>query len=244
MPTYPNQIVSGMQDEGTFLPFELFAGETDIVTDTAVPAGDIVQFTPITRLPDGRVEGWTGSAGRAYVIGTFSAVGTAGDTITINGEAITLRATAIGTHDVVIGASATATAAAVVAKLNAFQDVFAVTAEPAGASIVLTALEPGLAGNAITVSESSTAFSWAASATALAGGADTMTAKPMGIAAQPMTDGQPGPIYLAGFFNTEAIVWPPAYATLSLAEKKTVFDGTGIHIGIPKGGPGRMILPG
>lgn len=51
------------------------------------------------------------------------------------------------------------------------------------------------------------------------------------IAAQPVdvSEQVAGPVYIGGFFNHEALIWPVAADTL--AERKAAFDGTPINIG-------------
>ncbi len=103
---------------------------------------------------------------------TFSGTGTAADTITINGQAITLVAAAAATYEVTIGGSATATAQAVKAKINAYPDVFAVSASGNAAVLTLTALLPGIDGNSITTVEAGTGTSFGGAT--LSGGTGTL----------------------------------------------------------------------
>lgn len=114
--------------------------------------------------------------------GTFSAPGTAADTITIGGVVYTLRASVTTiANEVAIGASAADTATALAAAINAGAGAGVlygsltvanpvVTAEVEGAVVTVTAKTPGAGGNAITISESGTGFSWAGGATTLSGG--------------------------------------------------------------------------
>lgn len=104
---------------------------------------------------------------------TFSGTGTADDTITINGQAITLKASAVGTYEVTIGGTAAATAQAVKAKINAYPDIFEVSASGDAAVLTLTAHVPGTGGNSITTTESGTGTAFGGAT--LSGGTGTVT---------------------------------------------------------------------
>lgn len=104
---------------------------------------------------------------------TFTGVGTAGDTVTIGGVVYTLRAVPAAAGDVDIGATATETAANLVAAINAgagsgtaygagtvvHPTVFA--SSSAGV-VTVTAKDYGPAGNSIATTENGTAASFAA----------------------------------------------------------------------------------
>lgn len=49
--TYPNLLAGGLDLEGTFAPFELWAGESDHVTSQGTAGADLAQFTVIARAP-------------------------------------------------------------------------------------------------------------------------------------------------------------------------------------------------
>jgi len=114
--------------------------------------------------------------------GTFSGVGTANDTITIDGVVYTLKAaptTVAG--EVKIGADAATTAANLVAAINKaagggtlYGSLTAVhptvRAEAAGAVVTFTAKTAGVGGNSIAIAESGSGFSFAGGATTLSGG--------------------------------------------------------------------------
>lgn len=114
--------------------------------------------------------------------GTFSGVGTAADTITIDGVVYTLRAapTTVA-NEVKIGVDAATTAANLVAAINKAAGGGTlygsltvihptVRATALGAVVTLTAKVAGVGGNSIAISESGTGFSFAGGATALSGG--------------------------------------------------------------------------
>ncbi len=53
--------------------------------------------------------------------------------------------------------------------------------------------------------------------------------KPFGFTAQPIPAATQGPIFVGGFFNHLALIWPDAVSSLS--DRKAAFDGTDVHIG-------------
>ena len=86
---------------------------------------------------------------------TFTAV-VATDALTVNGVAFTCVASGATGNQFNKGASETASAAACVAKINAATDATIagiVTAAAVGAVITITAVQPGISGNAFTLVE-------------------------------------------------------------------------------------------
>lgn len=231
--TYPVALAGSNLAEGTFDPFELYAGDADVVSSHGTASGAITQFQVLARNEDGNLVPYNELTGAASKAGTFSAAGTDADTITINGQAITLKTAAAATYDVTIGADAAHTATAVAALINAHPDTFNVRATVSGAVVTLYALAPGAGGNSIAISESSTSFSFAGGATALSGGADETEARAVGIAATAAADGQTFPYFTAGCFNHAVLGWPAELTTL--AQRQAVFDRTPIQIAAPKG---------
>lgn len=59
--TYPTLLAAGSTSEGSFLPFELYAGEADIVTTQFVSSEDIDQFEILVQATDGTVGVWNGT---------------------------------------------------------------------------------------------------------------------------------------------------------------------------------------
>lgn len=96
---------------------------------------------------------------------TFSGVGTAADTITVDGNVLTLVAGSPSAGEVQIGASAALTATNVATAVNALASV---NAAAVGTVVTVTAATAGLAGNSITLAKSSTAI--ALSGATLSGG--------------------------------------------------------------------------
>lgn len=120
---------------------------------------------------------------RATKAGTFTAAGTAADTIDVGGTQYTLQA-AVGTtaNEVKIGADLTATRDNLVAAImagagsgtvygsNTVKNTDARAVASGTDSIAVSACVPGAIGNQVALAEASTAFSWAGAATALSGG--------------------------------------------------------------------------
>ncbi len=169
---------------------------------------------------------------------TFSGVGTVADTITIGSVTYTLRAapTTVA-NEVKIGATATETAANLVAAINgaagsgttygslttAHPDV---TASAAAAVVTVTAKNGGTAGNSIATTETGTGTSFGAAA--LAGGTVTPATRAIGILVVAVTSTASGahkgvPVYRAGCFNPLALVWGASYTTEE--EKLAAFRG-------------------
>lgn len=59
--TYPNLLAGGITLEGDILPFELYAGESDIVTSQFTAGEAITQFDVLVCSPAGVVTKWNGT---------------------------------------------------------------------------------------------------------------------------------------------------------------------------------------
>lgn len=242
MPTFPFLLASGVTLEGTFDPAEIYSGDSDIVTDQGVcGTAAIAQFQIVARDEDGLLVPWNELTGAASKAGTFSGVGTAADTITVNGQAFTMVASAPGTFDFVIGGTPTLTAVNFAAAVNAHPDETHVRVVQAGAVVTLYALEAGYGGNNIAIAESGTGFSFAGGATALSGGTPEGENRAIGIAAQASTVGKAVVYFRAGSFNPDMLVWPAEIDTL--AKRKAVFDRSDIQIEKILGVSTRMVIP-
>ncbi len=58
---YPNMLAGGVTDEGDFTPFELFAGESNIVTsEGTADVAAIQQFQVISHTATGTLQAWDG----------------------------------------------------------------------------------------------------------------------------------------------------------------------------------------
>lgn len=167
---------------------------------------------------------------------TFSGVGTNNDTVTIAGREYTLVGTLADADDILIGASATATAANLTAAINGAAGEGStygtgttpnedVSATSSGADLTATALQIGAEGNDITTVESGTGASWAA--VTLLGGLDIGGVQAIGVLAHAASLGGSGagsgPTWYSGAFNQAALVWDESFD--SDAEKEAAFRG-------------------
>jgi hypothetical protein len=237
---YPNLLAAGVTDEGTFTPFELFAGESTIVTSQGtVGTTSVPQFVPVVRNTDGTISAWSDTY--ASMTGTFSGAGTANDTITLHGVVFTLVAAATTSHQVTIGGTAAETAANFAAKADAVSGETLMHAAAVGPVVTLSALTAGTAGNALAIAESGTSFSFTGAATTLAGGAVGAAGVAIGISAQAGIVGGHIPYFTGGSFNWKAITWPASITTLEQA--RAVFDRTPIYIDKLLGVSTRMTIP-
>jgi hypothetical protein len=234
--TYPNLLAGGVTALGRFDPFDLYGGESDIVTDQGQAADGvaILQFQVLTRDGDGRLIPFV--AGTDYATGSYVVGGqpTAADTITVNGVVLTFRAAPTLADEIAIGTDATATAANIAARINLEPERFHVSATSSGTTVSLIAEEIGVAGDTIAIAEGVTSASFTVSGATLTDSTtaeNVLSGKAIGIAAQPVPATTPGvflPIYTGGVFNHEALVWPAGIVTLD--ERKRAFDGTNIGV--------------
>jgi hypothetical protein len=225
--SYPNMLASGVDLENTFAPFELWAGESDIVTSQGTAAENIAQFTVVTYDAQARITAWLGGGGAAGTqTVTFStAVPANGDTVTINGQAITFKTTPTGTYDLAIPGSLALAASTLRDLVNAHEDTFNATATASSGVVTLSAANLGEAGNAVTVAKSGTNI--AVGGATLAGGTD-QGAKPIGFMAQAAVTGGPAVFYTGGVPNHAVLIWPASVSTLDA--RKAAFAGTNITI--------------
>lgn len=238
LPT-PDLLASGITNYAIDVAGDLWAGEMPIFTDQGVAAVNIEQFRVIAYNEAGLLVPYDPGAdsaanGNIQATGalTFSAAGTDGDTITIGGNVITLKAASPVGAQVLIGASATASAQNLKTYINANSATLGVTASGAAAVLTLTAVQPGTAGNAITTTESGTSTSFGAAT--LTGGADEVVegggraARAIGVAAVAIPASVSGPFYTGGCFNHEKLIWPSTVTTL--AQRKLALSGRTISV--------------
>ena len=234
--------LAGNGNEGTFVPSQLYAGEADFTTTYETVASGVLatQYMVMARRKDGRIIQWApgvaDESGRLFATGTLTFTGqpTAADTVTVNAVPITFVAALTTGNQVLIGSTATATAQALSAFLNANTGTFGVSSSGAGLVLALVAEGVGVAGNSITLAKSGTQP--AVSATTMLGGSDTPGVVPMegraiAVMAQTVdaTGGDvSGPVFLGGVFNHEALIWPSSIDTL--LDRKAAFDGTSISV--------------
>lgn len=252
--SYPSLLAAGVTELGRFDQFDLYGGESDIVTSQgqAADAQAILQFQILAMDVNGRIVPWDASEfGYASQTVTFSGQPAPADVVTVNGIAITFVASGATGAQVNIGATSVATVAAFVALINGTPDsVNAETLQPiygteplAGTGVTATldttglvatlhATAPGTAGNSITLTKSGANI--AVGGAVLAGGAaevDTVAKRAIGIAAQPVAATTPGtwlPYFTGGVFNHQALVWPASVATL--AQRQRAFAGSDIGV--------------
>lgn len=226
-PTYPNMLAGGMDTDTVLLPFDLWAGESDLVTSQGTAAENLVQFQVVTYDAQNRITAWLGAGGAAgtQTVTFSSAVPANGDSVTINGQAITFRTSPVATYDLAIPGSLALAASTVRDLVNAHEDVFNATATSSGGVVTLSAANTGEAGNTVTVAKSGTNI--AVGGATLAGGTDP-AARPIGFMAQPAVAAGPAVFYTGGVPNHKALVWPASVSTLDA--RKAAFAGTNITI--------------
>lgn len=174
---------------------------------------------------------------RASAVATFTGVGTADETITIGDRVYTLKAAVTAANHVLIGASAAATAANLVAAVNGGAGegtVYGtgtvphqnVSARSNGAGVVgLVAQDEGTAGNALASTETSTALSFGGAT--FAGGLDSAGIKAAFVLAHAASLGASGSAkgqcWYTGNYNPAALVWHSSFQTD--AQKADAFRG-------------------
>lgn len=238
LPT-PDLLARGITNYAIDVAGDLWAGEMPIFTDQAVAAVNIEQFRVVAYNEAGLLvpydpgaDGVSNGNIQATGVLTFTGVGTDGDTITIGANVITLKAASPVGPQILIGASATATAQNLKTYINANSTTLGVTASGAAAVLTLTAVQPGTGGNAIATTETSTAASFGAAT--LTGGANEVVegagraAKAIGVAAVAIPADVSGPFYTGGCFNHEKLIWPTGVTTL--AQRKLALSGRTISV--------------
>jgi hypothetical protein len=63
--TYPNTLAGGIDTDTVSAPFELWAGEADLVTSQGTAGANLAQFTVIMRDGTNKIVAWDGTAGKA-----------------------------------------------------------------------------------------------------------------------------------------------------------------------------------
>jgi hypothetical protein len=220
---YPDLLAHGIQNQEAFAPFDLFSGSGPWNT-TQVQAADgqaIRQFEVLTLNAAGRLVplSQSGEFGTGSIVVGGQPV--AGETVTVNGQAITFRASNPAVGECLIGADPTATATNLRAVINDRPDTYGVSASGTGTTVTLTANAEGAAGNAVTLVEGVAAAGFTVSGATLA----------VAVAAQPVPATTPGgwvPVFISGGFNHEALLWPAGMN--SLATRKMAFQGTPVYV--------------
>lgn len=235
--TYPPLLASGITDLGRFDQFDLYGGESDIVTSQGQTADGqaILQFQILMRDADGRLVPFTAPAGD-YATGSYVVGGqpSAADTITVNAIPLTFRVAPTLADEIAIGVDAATTAANIAARINLEPERFHMTAIATGTTVALTSEEIGTTGNSLAIAEGVTAAGFTVSGATLAGAnaaEDVPSGNAIAIAAQAVAAVTPGawlPVFTGGVFNHQALVWPANLNTLE--ERQRAFDGTNIGV--------------
>lgn len=253
-----DKILAGYETVGRFEPIQLYAGEKQPVTTQGVAAEGFVfgklndrretyRFAIVAEVGDVLVP-WNpladSDAPAAFASGTVTfstAVPTAGETVTINGQAFTFRAANAvdDPFEVAIGGTLAETATnlknAINANRNDLNHDDPITATSSGA--VVTVRAPGDAGEAVTLAEAGANI--AVSGATLANGADDDAAPgganlPVGILPHYLDTTENGhgepvdtPFFVEGVFNFDALDLPEG---ASYQEVRSAFRRTGITI--------------
>lgn len=217
------------------------SGEIPTSTFQVGPSSDFKLYEVVGLTASGFLAKATYTGTEATGTLTFTAPGTAGDTVTIGLEVYTLvAALSVGPaveNEVLIGGTAAATAANLAAAINGGAGggvVYSgttqrhpfVDATVAGAVVTATAEVAGTGGNAIATTETSGAASWGA-ATLTTGAADAGGVKAAGIMTAPVVTGAGQSttvdLYRGGHWNMASLVWDASFD--SDAKKRTAFEG-------------------
>jgi hypothetical protein len=254
---FPAMLASGVTEVGRFDQFDLFAGESDIVSDRAQAAdGQAIQQFEIVQYDDeGRVVPWTAAGDYPASTLTFSSNPSAEDTVTINGVVIAFETSdTVAGVDCLIGSTGADTAINLMNLINGTPQTIDSLGQPVAGTdplagtevrasinsstptvVDITALEMGTGDNALTLAISATyPVVGAATLVDVTGTATVPSGKPMGIAAQAVAAATPGamvPFFTAGVFNHQVLIWPAGVQTL--AQRRMAFSeaGGGISVG-------------
>lgn len=230
---YANLLAHGVNNAGDVGPvFELFAGDTPQVATDQGQAADgvaIAQFQVLMHDAEGKVIPLT-TAGD-FATGTITLTGQPadGETVTLNGQAIAFEATAPATAtQALIGTTFADTAQNLRDVINSNPELYGMTASGTAGVVTLTAIAAGTAGNAITTTEAAANLTvGAATLTGANAAEDVPSGNAVAVAAQAVPAATPGawvPVYVAGCFNHEALLWPAGLTTLRT--RKAAFESS------------------
>lgn len=230
---------------GSFSPSQfILGGPVNTAAVTVLTGEDLAKYQAIGINAVGKAVAWdptaTAQTGDTYAHGvlTFGGQPSADDTVTINGNAITFKASGATGAQVNIGGSATLTATALLTYINANTETLTVNAQQSGTRLTIEANTAGAAGNAITLAKSGTYPS--VSAATLTGGYDNTTvtapeAKLAGFMAQAVdatSADVSGPYFREGRFNYNLVEWNSAVASLAVAQAACA--GSALFVDVPK----------
>jgi hypothetical protein len=148
------------------------SGESEVFT---AKLGYYYQLGSSATIPDGvgnisAVVVTNNTGLHAFGTATVGGQPTAADTFTVNGQAMTFRASASLAHEVTIGANTQITAQNIIAEVNAYPLLYDVIASGEATVITFRAIASGVGGNSITLAEAVTSASFTVSGATLAGG--------------------------------------------------------------------------
>lgn len=251
-------LAHGVDTVGTWEPIQLWAGEPNGQTTQGTAAagyvfgqvnarGETYKF-PVVALVGGQLVPWNPLADsdnpNAWATGTVTfstAVPTAGETVTINGDVFTFRALADADTDyeVAIGATLAETATNLKNAINNVRNDFGIAGGVIATSSagVVTVKSPGTAGNAVTLAEAGANI--AVSGGTLSGGTDSDAEvggarTPYGVLPHALDTTAEGynaavntPVFISGHPNFDALDLPDG---TTYPEIKAAFAGTMINV--------------
>jgi hypothetical protein len=236
-----NLIGDNPQTPGVFadayIPDQLIAGRHPLITDsiTLTGAAALQRGSVLGRQAFGTVAASTGTAFGAGTI-TLAAVPTAGDTITIGGTVVTFVAANPVGNQVLIGATASATAQNLEAFLagSADTNLIKFTYSINGAVVTATAAVIGTGGNSLTLVTSNAVAITLSGATLTGGVANTgnATVSAMSVSQQVV----PGNYTAVCLTATTAQVYSPNSEEIGVATFGTAFKSAQINFTITAGG--------
>ena len=240
--------IAGQSSDTINAPQELiFTGDQPQPVAVAYPVGadvtldalDVVGFDGAGNIVPAEYAAVAGAKATGTL--TFTNVGSATETVTIGGRVYTLVAALTGAADeVLIGASATATALNLKNAINGDEATVGIThgsttdhpsvvATSSAGAVTVTAKAAGTAGNAITTTETSAVASWGGAVLSGGTGAQATGVQAIGIvvAAVDNHGGAAGAknveVYRAGMFNPNVLGWDASFNTD--AKKRLAFEG-------------------
>jgi hypothetical protein len=233
-PPYANAGMASFETGDNYLSKELFSGSTPLpVTENfSVASGDTFPAFSVCGLNAAgnlamatSADDYTDGVAATGAL-TFSGAGTANDTVTIGARTYTLVAAPGAANEVLIGGSAAATAANLIAAINdtgvegtaygtgTTENTDVVARADSTTVVGLVARTAGTAGNAIATTESGTGTSFGAAT--LTGGRAQVGVRAITILTAPVLDVgavQSVAGFRAGCFNPAALNWHASYDT-------------------------------
>jgi hypothetical protein len=240
-----SDLANGDTSAGSFTPSQFVLGGPLLTQPVVVLTGEnLPKYAAIGLNTAGKAVAWDPTAlartGDRFATGvlTFGGQPTADDTLTINGHAITFKASGATGAQVNIGGTATLTATAVLTYLNANTSTVAVTARQNGTRLTLEANTAGAVGNAVTLAKSGDYPTL--SAATLTGGADDTSVPAAestlaGFLAQAVNATSAdvsGPAFMGGTFNYNLIDWGD-HEPASIYAAQSACVGTKLTVSVP-----------